>query len=205
MPAHPTSYQQRFLRFGSLFWIAMIVVSGCELFETRPAEPPDTGNVGVFLQPDRPEVVLDNLISAVENLNPVNYSRCLISNGYRYNPSNSALNSSPEMWANWSIDDERTYFNNLRAAATNSGGHRLALTNISTELSSNDSRQVFANYTLTVLHNRTNLGVPTTISGTLALRLQLGEDGLWSIREWTDISSGGEYSWSDLKAAFYRD
>lgn len=183
----------------------MVILTGCELFQTRNAEPPDTGNVGVFLQPDRPEVVLENLISAVENLNAVNYSRCLIESGFRFNPSNTALNSSPEIWASWSVEDERTYFNNLRAAATNNSGHRLSLLNISTELSSNDSRQVFADYTLTVLHNRSNLGVPTTISGTIALRLQLEEDGLWSIREWTDISTSGEYSWSDLKAAFYRD
>lgn len=179
--------------------------AGCELFQTRDAEPPDSGNVGVFLQPDRPEVVLDNLVSAVENLNALNYSRCLIERGFKFNPSNSAQNSSPEIWGNWSLEDEKTYFNNLRSAATNSSGHRLTLSNISTELSSNDSRQVFATYTLTVLHNRSNLGVPTTISGTLALRLQLENSGLWSISEWTDISNGDDYSWSDLKAAFYRD
>jgi hypothetical protein len=196
------TYRFKYL-FLALF--ALVSMGGCELFETRDAEPPDTGNVGVFLQPDRPEVVLDNLISAVQNLNAVNYSRCLIENGFKFNPSNSALNSSPEIWASWSVEDERTYFSNLRAAATNNSGHRLTLSNISTELSSNDSRQVFADYTLTVLHNRSNLGVPTTINGTFALRLQLGEDGLWSINEWTDISNGGEYSWSDLKAAFYRD
>ena len=191
--------------FFILIFSIFPILSGCELFQTRDAEPPDTGNVGVFLQPDRPEVVLDNLISAVENLNAVNYSRCLIESGFRFNPSNSALNSSPEIWASWSVEDERTYFNNLRAAATNTSGHRLSLSNISTELSSNDPRQVFADYTLTVLHNRSNLGVPTTISGTLALRLQLEDSGLWTISEWTDISNSGEYSWSDLKAAFYRD
>jgi hypothetical protein len=43
-------------------------VAGCNIFETRTAEPPDTGNVGVFMQPDRPEVVLDNLVSSLENL-----------------------------------------------------------------------------------------------------------------------------------------
>ncbi len=188
-----------------LIMTSVVFFVSCELFQTRDAEPPDTGNVGVFLQPDRPEVVLDNLISAVENLNAVNYTRCLIESGFRFNPSNTALNSSPEIWANWSVEDEKTYFNNLRAAATNNSGHRLTLSDISTELSSNDSRQVFADYTLTVLHNRSNLGVPTTISGTFALRLQLEDDGLWTISEWTDISNGGEYSWSDLKAAFYRD
>jgi len=186
-------------------FLMVILSSGCELFQTRDAEPPDTGNVGVFLQPDRPEIVLDNLISAVENLNAVNYARCLIESGFRFNPSNSALNSSPEIWASWSAENERTYFNNLRAASANTSGHRLTLSNISTELSSNDSRQVFADYTLTVLHNRSNLGVPTTISGTFALRLQLLDSGLWTIGEWTDISKGGDYSWSDLKAAFYRD
>jgi hypothetical protein len=180
-------------------------VAGCNIFETRTAEPPDTGNVGVFMQPDRPEVVLDNLVSSLENLNAVNYARCLTESTFRFNPSNSALNSSPEIWTNWSINEERTYFSNLRAAASNTTGHRLALTEVSTELSSSDSRQVFANYALTVLHNRSNLGVPPTINGRRALRLDLGEEGLWAISNWTDISVDGGYSWSDLRASFYRD
>lgn len=185
--------------------LSLVMITGCSIFDTRDAEPPDTGNTGVFMQPDRPEVVLDNLISAVENLNTVNYLRCLTEPSFEFIPSSSALNSSPEIWTNWSIDAERTYFNNMRAASENTSGHRLALSNISTELSSSDSRQIFANYSLTILHNRSNVGVPTMISGRFALQVEMSEDGLWAITSWTDISIDDNYSWSDLRANFYRD
>ena len=64
-------HRYRLLRLILLCTVVFFNV-GCELFQTRDAEPPDSGNVGVFLQPDRPEVVLDNLVSAVENLNALN-------------------------------------------------------------------------------------------------------------------------------------
>jgi hypothetical protein len=185
--------------------ISLLLITGCSIFDTRNAEPPDTGNTGVFMQPDRPEVVLDNLISAVENLNTVNYLRCLTEPSFEFIPSSSALNSSPEIWTNWSIDAERTYFNNMRAASENTRGHRLSLSNISTELSSSNSRQIFANYSLTILHNRSNVGVPTMITGRFALQVEMSEDGLWAITSWTDISIDNNYSWSDLRANFYRD
>lgn len=185
--------------------IAIMLFTSCSLFETRDSESPDSGNTGVFMQPDRPEVVLDNLVSAVENLNTVNYLRCLRESDFIFNPSGGAQNASPEIWASWTIDEERTYFNNLRASTQNTSGHRLSLSNISTELSGTGSRQIFANYSLTVLHNRSNVGVPTLISGRLALVVEMSEDGLWAIKEWTDISVDNNYSWSDLKASFYRD
>lgn len=183
----------------------ILTITSCSIFDTRDAEPPDSGNTGVFLQPDRPEVVLDNLISAVSSLNTVNYIRCLRTVDFSFSPSGNALNSSPDIWANWSLDDERTYFNNMRAASENTTGHRLQLSNISTELGSANTRQIFADYILTVFHNRSNVGVPTQINGRMAIEVTMGEDGLWAIEKWSDIAVNNEFSWSDLKASFYRD
>lgn len=179
-----------------------LMFTSCSLFETRDAELPGDGNKGIFLQPDRPEVVLDNLISAVENLNTVNYLRCLRESNFRFTPSNNAQNTNPDVWINWSYESEQTYFSNLSAAAENTTGHRLLLSNISTELSSTNARQIFADYSLTALHNRGNVGVPTLILGRFALEVRMSEDGLWSIASWTDISAENNFSWSDLKANF---
>lgn len=184
------------------FFVLLLLVTSCSLFETRTAELPDTGNTGVFLQPDRPEIVLDNLISAVVNLNTVNYLRCLRESDFGFLPSGNAQNNNPDIWAGWSFESEQTYFNNLRAATENTSGHSLILSNISTELSSSNARQIFADYSLTVLHNRSNIGVPTLILGRFALEVRMGNDGLWSITSWTDISVENNFSWSDLKASF---
>jgi hypothetical protein len=172
------------------------------VFDTRSAEEPDSGNTGVFVQPDRPEVVLDNLISAVENLNTVNYLRCLQREGFSFAPSNNALMQNPEVWSNWTYDAEQIYFNNLRASAENTTGHRLQLTNITSEIRDTDTRQIIADYTLRVLHNRGNSGVPTAIYGRFILELQSGEDGLWEISSWSDVAQGNTFSWSDLRANF---
>ena len=182
--------------------LLLLLTTGCALFETREAELPDGAQSGVFLQPDRPEIVLDNLISAVQNLNTANYLRGLDPNTFTYNPSGAALTSNPELWSDWGIDQEQTYFNNLRAAAENTRGHQLVLSNITNELISASRRQLIADYRLTVMHNRSNIGVPTLISGRMILELESGEDGLWRIIVWTDITSGSNFSWSDLRASF---
>jgi len=184
------------------FLLISLAVGACSVFDTRSAEEPDSGNTGVFVQPDRPEVVLDNLISAVENLNTVNYLRCLQREGFSFAPSNNALMQNPEVWSNWTYDAEQIYFNNLRASAENTTGHRLQLTNITSEIRDTDTRQIIADYTLRVLHNRGNSGVPTAIYGRFILELQSGEDGLWEISSWSDVAQGNTFSWSDLRANF---
>lgn len=181
---------------------SLLFLTSCSLFETRDAELPGDTNTGIFMQPDRPEVVLDNLISAVENLNTVNYLRCLREANFQFVPSNNAQNTNPDVWSGWTFESEQTYFSNLRAAAENTTGHRLLLSNISTELSSTNARQIFADYSLTVLHNRGNVGVPTLILGRFALEVRMSDDGLWAITSWTDISAENNFSWSDLKANF---
>ncbi|MCC5925795.1 MAG: hypothetical protein JJU41_04465 [Bacteroidetes bacterium] len=185
--------------------VLLLIAGGCSLFETRSAEPPDGAVTGVFMQPDRADVVLDNLVNAIENLNTQNYLRNLHPDLFEYNPSLPALESNPELWARWSRDEEQLYFNNLRAAAENTTGHQLRLSNISSESISVSEQQIVADYSLTLIHNRANVGVPTSITGRFVLVLESGEDGLWSIVRWSDVGAGQSFSWSDLRASFLVD
>ena len=182
-----------------------ILLSGCSLFETRDAEEPGGGNSAVFLQPDRPEVVLDNLIASVRGMSAFNYVRCLSANGFTFTPTVSAQQTYPDVFAGWDASSEEIWFTQLSTAAAQTTGHQLTLTNISTEIPSTMERQIVANYSLTVYHNRASQGVPNLVRGRFVLTLVSGEDGLWSIREWTDISVGTDPSWSDLKALFTRN
>lgn len=186
-----------------LFWA--VLVQSCSLFETRTAEPPDGGLTGVFLQPDRAEIVLDNLINSIQNLNTQNYLRNLNPDNFEFNPSLPALETNPELWATWSRDEEQLYFNNLRAASENTTGHQLRLSNLSSESISVNQQQIVADYSLTLFHNRANIGVPTNINGRFVLLIESGEEGLWSITRWTDVGSGQNFSWSDLRASFLVD
>lgn len=197
------------LKPGLISWLFIVLamgsVVGCSIFDTRTAEPPGGESTGTFLQPDRPEIVLDNLINAIQNLNTQNYLRNLDTENFEYTPSNAALAANPEVWTGWSSDEEQIYFNNLRASAENTTGHQLRLENITNDLQSSNRRQIVADYMLTLLHNRSNIGVPTNISGRFVLELETGEDGLWKIVAWTDVSAGDSFSWSDLRASFLVD
>ncbi len=134
-----------------------------------------------------------------------NYVRCLSGDTFTFTPTVSAQQTYPDVYASWDVASEETWFTNMSTAAALTTGHQLSLTNISTEISSNTMRQVVANYSLTVYHNRASQGVPNLVRGRFVLTLVSSDNGLWSIRNWTDISVGSEPSWSDLKALFTRN
>lgn len=184
--------------------VILILFTSCSLFETREPEPPGLGQGSIFIQPDRPEAVIENLQNAVANLNLQNYVQSLDDSRFMFTPTNSAQINDPTIWANWSVLEEQLYFNNLRAAAEGLTGHQLQFTNINSESQSVTVQQFRANYTLTVVHNRTSADIPTVAQGEIILLIEAGENGLWNIVSWTDISSGGTFSWSDFKAAFVR-
>ncbi len=196
-PKHIVTAITLFSLFGLLF-------SGCTLFDTREPEPPDAGPGAPFLQPDRPEIVLENLSNAFVAVNLQNYLRSINEKDFRYSPTVTAQNENPELWGTWSIEDEEAYFNNLSSASQSGTNHSLTFSDVDTEIVSSSVQQITATYNLTVNHNRNTQGVPTLAGGQVIFLMTAGEDGLWSISEWTDVSSSGTFSWSDLRAAFVR-
>lgn len=182
----------------------MVLVSGCGIFETRDAEPPDQGGAP-FIQPDRAELVLTNLQNAISSMNTQNYMRCLVSEGFSFTPSALAADNDPDIWPNWSLEDEETYFNNMRASTQNRTGHALQVQNEERTTLPDGGERITANYSITINHNRTGGGLPTVATGIFVIDLVRGEDGLWAIREWTDNAGGSSFTWSDFRATFLRD
>ncbi len=187
-----------------LFVPAFLMLAGCGIFETRSAEDPAAGTGAGFQQPDRAEVVISNLQSAIANLNTVNYMRCL-HDEFEYSPSSSALDNDPQIWQGWSLTDEESYFNNMRASAQNQSGHALSLSNEERTTLPDGGERFTATYSLTVFHNRTQSGVPTVANGSFVIDLEQDDNGLWSIISWTDNAAGSSFTWSDFRATFYRD
>jgi len=185
------------------FLILLIATGGCDLFATREPEDPDAGSGPPFLQPDRAEIVVNNLRGAIQGMNTANYMRCLEEEGFQFEPA--ARDSDADIWPGWNYDSERVYFDNLRAATQNLSGHQLQLSDESTQEIPGGGNRITARYTLTVNHNRSTQGVPTIARGTMILDLFAGEDGLWSIHAWTDRAEGESFSWSDMKSTFVRD
>ena len=197
------TFKKRLLHFG----LILIICSGCGIFQTRKPQSPLSGNGSTFIQPDDPTIVIQNLQNAIKYVNTQNYLRCLSSTGFEFQATSEAQNNYSNIWSGWSITNEQTYFNNLQAATQNSTGNQLQLTNTSFEIQSSTKQQYKANYTLTVIHNRAQSGVPTVASGQLIFILVQDDTGLWYIQSWTDISNSGgnSFTWSDLKAIFFKN
>ncbi|MEZ4699906.1 MAG: hypothetical protein R2834_06220 [Rhodothermales bacterium] len=182
-------------------WLALLLLLGsCDLFSAREPEPPAQEG-GTFLQPDTPEQVIENIQSAIEEMNAPNYGRSLAAD-LKFTPTPAALGQDPSTWVSWSKSEEERYFSTAAAAAQLSTGHRLVLTDPNVSVISDDRFQYDATYSLTINHNRPE--VPTAAQGRLIWIITQTDDGLWSLSEWTDRELGGAVSWSDLKAAFSR-
>lgn len=192
-------------KFNCIFFLVMLTASvQCSLFATRTPEDPEGLGQIPFIQPDRPEIVVQNLTNSITSLSFQNYLQCLHPTVFEFIPSLQASANNPGIWDGWSIQEEQTYFTNLTAEAGAFTGHRLLFSNSRYEVFSETRQQFIANYTLTIVHNRVNDGVPTTAIGELILDIEAGSNGLWSIQKWADVSSQNFFSWSELKAIFIR-
>lgn len=185
--------------------LILLLTASCGIFETRDAEPPLQGGGATFLQPDRPELVITNIQNAIQSMNTVNYMRSLSQEGFEFTPSALASDSNPDIWVNWSRDDEELYFNNMRAATQNLSGHSLQVQNQQRTTLPDGGERITATYIMTINHNRPPSELPSVAEGSFIIDLVQGEDGLWSVSGWTDDASGSSFTWSDFKAAFARE
>ncbi len=167
------------------------------LFAPRTPEDP-ISEAGTFIQPDAPDLVVDNLRAAIIEMNTANYRRSLAED-LTFEPTAVAQARDPSLWASWSRTEEVSTFTTLVEAARQSSGHTLRLEDSAIELG--DTRFTLdATYVLVVHHRRPN--VPDTLQGRLIWEIEQGADGLWALRRWTDQELGNSPSWSDLKAEF---
>ena len=179
--------------------IALALAAGCDLFDTRTPEPPGT-ETGTYLQPDTPDQVLENLRSAISELNAPNYRRSF-ANEFRFQPTAEAEAKDPAIWNGWGAQEEESYFRALVEAARLTSGNELRLTDIE-QTAGAERYTVDAAYVLAFNHRRPEL--PSALRGRVAWSIEKGPDGLWYIASWTDHSVGDAASWSDLKAAFIK-
>ncbi len=179
--------------------VVAILFSGCSVFSTREPEEP-LEDTGLFIQPDTPEQVIENMQNAVLELNTLNYRRSL-SEDFTFRATATA-SSRESVFFSWSRDQEEQYFSALTAAASLNTGHNLQLNDQSLTLLAANEFVLDATYVLSVNHRRTE--VPTQTQGRLRWIIRQSSDGLWAIVEWTDQELGNEASWSDLKAEFLK-
>lgn len=197
---HPMPLRARFLVL-----LLLPLLGGCELFAVREPEDPDLGTGGVFIQPDTPNAVLENLVNAVREMNAINYLNCLSSDDYSFQPAGQGNIGDPALWSGWSRIEEDRYFKNMASAAENLSGHNLTFDIQRRDDISSREHRIVASYVLVVNTSRNTASrVPNRITGQVILIMKAGNSGLWSIATWTDIATNPEYSWTQLKAEFVK-
>ncbi len=178
---------------------------GCNLFEPRDPEAPSQASDS-FLPPTDPDVVVENLQNAIAQKNSVNYVRCFADPSrtprpFLFFPSPDAGARYASVFAGWTVDQEKTYFENLvaRASGKVNAYSNLLLTRKSVTVTGDSSVQTY-DYTLTFEH--TDPSFPTVASGNLQFVLGQDNNNAWVIYRWSDFQTTSEVTWSHFKGKF---
>jgi hypothetical protein len=190
-------------RLKLLAVVALLCLNSCGLFDTRDVQAPSQPR-STFTQPTSPDIVISNLNFAIVEKNIDNYMRCFVDSAFslrrfRYFPDAVSVASYP-VFNGWSLNNERTYYNNLVTLTNENASSNLFLSNVSFSTGI-DSTVVDSDYILVFDHNRQNIARVT--KGKLRFIMSPDNRSLWSIHSWYDfIETSTDTTWSNLKANF---
>lgn len=185
-----------------VFFALVLLLSGCDIFQTRTPEAPQQGQSG-FLPPTLYNIVVENLQNAIADRDVNNYIACFSDPGtggrvFTFQPSPKAGSQYQAIFQDWNINSERGYFNNLITQSSTSASPVLVLSPVQ-ELPGSDSAFYSADYTL-IWPNKLSGGLQQ-VQGNLQFYLGVNSSGTWAIYRWVDTGTG-DSTWSDLKAQF---
>lgn len=194
------------LSFGvALLACWQLLGAGCNLFEPRDPEAPSQSSDS-FIPPTDPDAVIENLQNAVAQKNSVNYVRCFAdpsrtTRPFQFFPSPDAGARYASVFTSWTVDQEKTYFQNLvaRASGKVNAYSNLLLTHRVVTLTG-DSAVHSYDYTLTFEH--TDASFPTVATGNLQFVLGLDNNNAWVIYRWNDYKTTSDVTWSHFKGKF---
>jgi hypothetical protein len=181
--------------------------ASCDLFEPRSPEDP-IGTRGNFVPPTAAEIVIENLINAVNDRNAQHYIQCFADPAaggtdteFEFHATLEAQQQFGTVFDEWSIVDERRYFENLLSSIPASAFIILSLENERFESQTSNTARYFADYRLTAQHTDEGLQ-EQSFEGTLQFDMITDLANNWVIHEWHDFGGGDTRSWSELKGVF---
>lgn len=183
--------------------LALLLLGGCGLFDTRDPEPPASSTC-FSIPPTRPLIVIANLQNAVAQKCADNYAACFARGGpgeraFVYTPSAEGRDQYGPVLLGWTADDEAAYFRTLLARSVTNGFASLQLTPRDSLISADSVVYTFA-YAFTVEH--TEPGFPITARGDMQVTITANAATVWSISRWVDLSTTGEPTWSLFRGRF---
>ena len=179
-----------------IFGMALFA-GGCDLFTTREAESPKTGQSS-WDYPRVPRDVLRNLTLALAERNSVDYLRSFHADTFSFVADAVVLSNHPEL-AQWGLPEETHHITQLLSGGVLPGDSLLAVIFEPLEQTEfPDSAYLREKYTL--LAGVTTPGVAHEMAGTAEFHLGKGAESYWVIQRWVDSRTEGQATWSDLKA-----
>src|SRR5690606_36957223 len=186
------SFMQK--RYLALFLMLTMLCSGC--FNVREPEKPDA--VSEWIPPTQPDILLDNFTRSVRSLNIAVYSRCFTP-GFRFKADPAVAGANIALFENWTVAEERDYFNSLKNQTPANNLNLLELTKTRENFFRADSLEQFFSYKLRTSHQDTTLQ-PHDFTGAMRLVLTR-KNNEWLIARWED-NRDNQACWSDLKKHF---
>ncbi len=195
-------------KFIIILLFSLFFLNSCDVFSTRTPEKPNSSRSS-YQPPTSANIVISNLISSIKEKNIENYISCFADSiqgsnkGFTFTPSSDAQSRFPNLFTNWSIDEEERTFLSMISNLKENQSPNLVFTNDRFDILLSDSAVYSADYELYVPHNLNS--IKENFSGTLFFTLIPSSNQLWSISNWIDISRNDSLvdSWSILKAHFF--
>jgi hypothetical protein len=188
---------QRIIMFiGIAFCLSLI---SCDLFKTRTPEEPSQQS-STYVPPTDPSLVLQNMISAFQDGDAVNYAKSFSNTSFIFTPSASAKNKYGIDWTAWNKTQEQQCFEKILNHFSNNTRVVLAFESY-TPTYNNNTSQVETDYHLTL---PIDAGVIKKFNGRVQYTLAQDQSGLWYINQWVDVGTNvSDSTWSDLKGIAY--
>jgi hypothetical protein len=177
---------------------------GCDIFETRDAEPPDQQRSN-YVPATSPEILIQNLIDSFADKDVVNYKNTFVTGlsnrDFTFVPSSTALSRFQNLWPTWDIDAEVQYFNNMKTSVPDELPVLLSGLSLSPESFSifGDSLKYNSEYFISVPQINSE---PLIFQGNLELSM-INVSTVWLVYFWKDNAIEDNPSWSDLKGSVY--
>ncbi len=174
-----------------------MLISSCDLFNTRDPELPNSGR-GSWELPRVPVDVLDNLSAAMLEQNAANYLLSFEQEMFEYIADAEALQQNPSL-AGWNYQSESSHIDRLFSEGTLPSDSTVAVVFLNSDQTTlGDSAEIVADYSLQA--QIALEGAPGPMAGTAFFYLRIGEAGYWEIYRWQDQRTEEKSTWSDLKS-----
>lgn len=194
------------IRHKKLIPIVIFVVcfASCDLFTTRDPENPVQSRTS-WVPATTSDILISNLKSALLEKSTENYLKCFVDSAisgksFVFVPSIESFSIYQNIFLNWSLRNEKNYFDNIKSKLLDNAGITLSFFNEVKGTIISDSMSFSADYILIANHNVD--GFPKEFHGIAQFTLYRNLRGEWSILSWKDAKKNEHLTWSDLKGRF---